>query len=155
MRVYLVQHGAAKSKEEDPDRPLEQAGRDEVDRVARSAASTGVEVACIHHSGKTRARQTAEILADHLTPAKGLGPVAGLSPMDDLQTARDLVEWASEPVMLVGHLPHLARLASLLLSDDPEKEIIAFRMGGIVCLDKRETGWVLGWMLTPDLVPPT
>ncbi len=39
MQVYLVQHGLAKSKEEDPARPLTAAGRDEVERVATAAAA--------------------------------------------------------------------------------------------------------------------
>ncbi len=45
MQVYLVQHGLAKSKEEDPERPLTAAGREEVERVARAAAAAGVRPA--------------------------------------------------------------------------------------------------------------
>jgi phosphohistidine phosphatase len=55
--------------------------------------------------------------------------------------------------VLVGHLPHLSRLASLLLVDDPGREIVAFRMGGIVCCGHGEGRWRLKWMLTPELIP--
>jgi len=54
--------------------------------------------------------------------------------------------------MLVGHLPHLSRLSSLLLVGDPEKNIIAFRMAGIVCLRREEENWSVSWMIIPDLL---
>ncbi len=53
--------------------------------------------------------------------------------------------------MLVGHLPHLRRLASLLLVGDPEREIIRFRNGAIVCLVQGDGHWLLQWVLTPEL----
>jgi len=61
LRVYLVRHGKAKSKEEDPERHLTERGAEEVRRVARFLAAAGIQVSKILHSGKTRARQTAEI----------------------------------------------------------------------------------------------
>lgn len=54
-------------------------------------------------------------------------------------------------LMLVGHLPHLSRLASLLLVGDPRRDLIPFRNGGIVYLVKAERGWLLEWVLTPEL----
>ncbi len=53
--------------------------------------------------------------------------------------------------MLVGHLPHLGRLASSLLVGEPEREIIRFRNSAIVCLVKSESGWLLQWILTPEM----
>ena len=56
-------------------------------------------------------------------------------------------------IMLVGHLPHMGRLASLLLCGDAEKNMISFQMAGVVCLKGDETGrWLIGWMLTPEMV---
>ncbi len=81
MQVYLVQHGLAKSKEEDPARPLTAAGREEVERVARAAAAAGVRPASILHSGKLRAGQTAEIFAAHTKSAEGAHAVEGLDPL--------------------------------------------------------------------------
>jgi phosphohistidine phosphatase len=53
----------------------------------------------------------------------------------------------------VGHLPFLSRLASLLLVGDPERTLVRFRMGGIVCLTGGPStgGWIVAWMLTPEL----
>jgi phosphohistidine phosphatase len=56
--------------------------------------------------------------------------------------------------MLVGHLPHLSRLAALLLADTPEREIVTFRNAGVVCLDRQGSRFALRWILTPELVAP-
>jgi len=152
MEVYLVQHAEARPEAVDPARALTDRGREEVGRVARRAAALGLRVAEIRHSDKLRARQTAEILAEQISPSVGVREMEGLAPMDDPEKARIQVEAARQPLMLVGHLPHLSQLASSLLVGDPAKEIIRFRMGGIVCLVKGESGWLLQWVLTPELV---
>ncbi len=151
MNVYLVQHGDAKPETEDPARPLTDQGRVDVELVARRAAALALQVAEIRHSGKLRARQTAEILADHLRPPHGIRETAGLAPMDEPGTAKVEVEAARAPLMLVGHLPHLSRLASLLLVGDAGRELVRFRNGAIVCLIRTESGWALLWVLTPEL----
>jgi phosphohistidine phosphatase len=152
MEIYLVQHGLAQSKQEDPARPLTPAGRREVERVARAVAAAGVRPACVLHSGKTRAQQTADILAAHLKPAQGVLAVEGLDPGDEPQRIRERVEQAEQPILLVGHLPHLSRLAALLLAEDCEREVVAFRNAGVVCLERREHRFAIRWVLTPELV---
>lgn len=151
MDIYLVQHGEAKAEEDDPDRPLTEKGRKEAALVAVRVARAGVEVGAIWHSGKLRARETAAIFADPLKPADPPEEKRGLAPLDDPDTiARQLVE-RTDAVMLVGHLPHLSRLASLLLTGDGEPEIIAFRSAGVVCLSRENGAWRLRWCLTPEL----
>lgn len=60
---------------------------------------------------------------------------------------------ASRDHALVGHLPHLQRLASLLLFGAAEKKNVAFAMGGIVALERDDAGnWSLRWMVIPDLI---
>jgi phosphohistidine phosphatase len=62
VKLYLVQHGQAKPENEDPERPLTGDGLDAVARVARqSVEQLGVRPDRVVHSGKTRARQTAEV----------------------------------------------------------------------------------------------
>lgn len=151
MQCYLVRHGEAKAETEDPARPLSDRGREEVTRVARHVGTMGLQIAEIHHSGKLRARQTAEILAEYLSPTRGPHEVEGLAPMDDPEEAQAEIEQAREPLMLVGHLPHLGRLASALLRGDPEPEIVHFKAGAIACLAKVDGGFRLEWVLTPDL----
>ena len=153
MILYLVQHGEAKSEAEDPERSLTEAGAAVVERMADWAARTGLVVEQIRHSGKRRAEQTASILAKRLKPAHGVAAIGGLNPGDDVRaTAKNLQSGQGE-VMLVGHLPHLSRLANLLLIGDPEGSIVRFRNAGIVGLSSQEGKWGLDWAITPDLLP--
>ncbi len=151
LRHYLVRHGEAKADMEDPARPLSDRGREEVQRVARHAASLGVEVAQIRHSDKLRAQQTAEILAEYLTPRLGIRQIEGLAPGDDPERVRAEMEISGEPLMLVGHLPHLSRLVSALVLGDSKKEILWPDAGTMVCLTKTQRGFRLLWVLTPEL----
>lgn len=155
MEFYLVQHGEATSKEVDQTRPLTERGRAEVMRVGRAAQVAGVGVSFIYHSGKLRARQTAEILAEWLRVAEGPVERDGLSPNDDPDLIRKELDSLGNQVMLVGHMPHVSRLCSLLTTGDPDRHPVKFRMGGIVDLVSDGSGpWQLGWMLIPDVVPP-
>ncbi len=148
MKVYLVQHAKPKPEEEDPQKPLSEQGRADAQKVAEFAKN--IKVNKIQHSGKLRAQQTAEILGKSL----GVDVVKAdsLEPMADTQIWANRLEEQSEDVMLVGHLPHLAKLASQLLTQNQEKPVIFFKQGGIVCLEKTELGWQVTWMVTPDLL---
>ncbi|RMF60516.1 MAG: phosphohistidine phosphatase SixA, partial [Calditrichaeota bacterium] len=119
MRVYLVQHGKSFSKEEDPERSLTPEGEKEVAGMAEWAARAGVAVAEIKHSGKTRARQTAEIFAANLHPEGGVREASGLNPLDDVVVFANQPGNLEEGVMLVGHLPFLERLTSFLITGSP------------------------------------
>jgi phosphohistidine phosphatase len=154
MEIYLVRHGEAESELVEPTQPLRERGRADVTRIARHTARIKVAVTEIRHSTKLRAKQTAEIFAAHLEPFHGLRETDDLEPTYDPGKAQDAVEGAAEPLMLVGHLPHLARLASLLLVGDPNRDIVRFRPGAVVRLERAERGWVLGWILTPEIADP-
>lgn len=155
MLLYLVQHGEAQPEHEDPARPLTDRGRQEVERVARAAARAGVTLDAIVHSGKLRAKQTAELLAAELRPTREVRDQAGLAPNDDPAIIGEVIATGDgRPTMFVGHLPNLSRLASRLLMGDPDRALIAFRMGAIVHLEGgRDAGWRLKWILPPELVP--
>jgi phosphohistidine phosphatase len=155
VEIFLVRHGEAESELVEPTQPLRERGRAGVTRVARHAARVKVTVAEIHHSTKLRARQTAEILAAHLTPLRGLREVDYLAPTAGPGMAQDIVESAVEPLMLVGHLPHLARLASLLVVGDPNREVVRFQAGAMARLECGEHGWALSWILTPGIADPS
>ncbi len=152
MELYLVQHGEAKSEQQDPSRPLTERGQQDVQRVARAAARMGVAVSTVYHSGKLRAQQTAEILARELRVQAPPSKMDGLAPNDDPGVAWQAVASLGSPAVLAGHLPHLSRLASLLVVGDASRDIIAFRMGGMVCLTRGDDGaWKASWVLPPEL----
>jgi phosphohistidine phosphatase len=150
MKVYLVQHAEAMSKEENAERPITDAGRHATADVAILAAKMGVEVQQIRHSGKTRAEQTAQILAETLGPADGVMAMEGLAPLDDVEPVAIELAGQSNPVMLVGHLPFMERLASLLLTGNAERSVVRFTNSGIVCL-ARDKEWYLPWAITPEI----
>ncbi len=154
MKLYLVQHGKAKTKEESPDRPLTDEGKDASEKTACFAASQArVSVNAVLHSGKTRTRDTAEIMAAYLCPVKGIIEEKDLLPNDDPQ------EWAlrlseeKENIMLVGHLPHLSKLASFLLTKNDGEFSIGFKNSSIVCLQRNDdSNWLLSWLVTPEIL---
>ena len=155
MEVYLVQHGESKSESEDPARSLTDKGWKDVESMSSHFAGLGIEVAQIFHSGKLRAKQTAEVFAQYLMPPRGIVEQEGIGPLDDPHKAKAIISQAEEPCMIVGHLPHLKKLASLLILGEPEKEVVNFRMGGVVCLTKSGESWSIEWALVPLLARQT
>ena len=153
MKLYLVQHGEAVPKSEDPERPLTDQGRDDVTRVAAFARRAGVDVHQIRHSGKRRAKETAAILAQHLQPADGIVALPGLAPKDDVRRVAELLSRETRPLMFVGHRPFMDRLAGLLVAGDSERTAVRFQKGGVVCLerDPKSRLWAALWIVTPDL----
>jgi phosphohistidine phosphatase len=148
MDFFLVRHGDARSSSEDPRRPLSPRGFEEVETVARAAAGR-IAVSAIFHSDKLRARQTAEIFARFVSAGDGVRQITGLAPDDDPWIAKAELETAAAPVMLVGHLPHLARLASLLLIGQTEKQTVDFSTATIACLSWQDGAWSFSWSVSP------
>lgn len=152
MELFLVQHAVSKPEAEDPERSLTEAGAEAARRMAEWAARVGVEIAQIRHSGKTRAAQTASILGEWLAPMAGVQAVAGIDPLDDPAPLAAELRSLEEPLMLVGHLPFLGRLAGSLLANDAEHQVIRFENAGIVCLHRTEGEWSLSWVMLPRLL---
>jgi len=153
MFLYLVQHGEAKREEEDPLRGLTEKGVRDVSRVAAYVAGIPIKPVRIYHSGKTRAVQTATIFSGALKPPEGVVETDALSPTDDPRAWHSRLIEMEDDVMLVGHLPHLGRLAGLLFSGDRGAAAINFKMGGVVCLERDEAGpWQVEWMVIPEIV---
>lgn len=154
MKLYLTQHGLAVAKDVDPERPLSEQGRRDVRRLADFLANAGVRVEQVLHSGKTRAQQTAAILADSLSPTAQPQTQAGISPNDPAEPlVAEIMAWSAD-TLLVGHLPFLGRLAALLLAGDANRPTLAFAPGSMACLERDHDGrWSLCWMIRPELLP--
>ncbi len=154
MNLYLVQHAEAKPEEEDPQRRLSEKGWSDIRKVgAFIAEHANIRVSSIMHSGKTRARQTAEALAEYLNPPGGIKEVEGLKPLDTPSIWVDRLAETKEDFMLVSHLPFLSKLSAHLLCQDENKAMVDFQMGGIVCLGRDESGiWSVRWMVIPQML---
>jgi phosphohistidine phosphatase len=121
MNIYIVRHGIAvdigeQGVEDDEGRMLSAEGQRKTARVAAGLKALDCRPARIVSSPLLRAVETAEILARALRPAAPLEQLALLEPDEP---PRDAVAWlaeqADEDIMLVGHLPHAAEFAALLL----------------------------------------
>ena len=153
MKLYLVQHGKAASKEIDPERPLTEEGRKDVWKIAAFTKPLNLCVDCLWHSGKKRAAQTAQLLAEAVKINNAQTAHDGLGPNDDVAALRDELVPASQDIMIVGHLPFLSKLASLLLSSSESGNIVGFKNGGIVALSRSEENlWQVDWIVTPQLL---
>ena len=153
MKLYLVQHGEAVAKAVDPDRPLSARGREEVERLGEFLGRAGIEVGRVIHSGKLRAAQTADLLAAAVAPYVELETQDYINPNDDPGT----IDWAAvaagRDTMLVGHLPFLSRLVSLLLGAEAGRPVVAYLPGSLVCLESGDEGrWQIDWMIRPELL---
>jgi phosphohistidine phosphatase len=153
MKLYLIQHGEAKSEVEDPERSLTARGEKEVTGVSKAATGLNITPSKVYHSGKLRAKQTAEIIAKALKiPDLSVQPTQGLNPNDNIRPWAERISKEREDLMIVGHLPFLEKLTSFLLCGNENARLILFRYGAIVCLDQKEDKrWAVRWILTPEI----
>jgi phosphohistidine phosphatase len=153
MKLYLVQHAKAASKDVDPDRSLTEEGRRDVQKVAAFIEALNLKVDFLWHSGKTRAAQTAEALAEVVNVKTQMTAHDGLAPNDDVEAMKNELLSGGHDVMIVGHLPFLSKLGSLLLIGDETTGPVAFQKGCIVALEQPAEGhWHINWMVIPELL---
>jgi phosphohistidine phosphatase len=153
MPLYLVRHGEAYEETVDPNRSLTEAGKATIHAMAKLAAAFNVPVSQVLHSGKTRARQTAEIFSQYLKPPKGVAEIKSVNPHDDVTNIVPTLD-PSGNVMIVGHLPFMERLVSYLTTGETDKTVVKFQTGGIVCLEQthKSGAWYIKWVLMPKMV---
>ena len=105
----------------------------------------------IWHSGKTRAQQTGELLAEVLRAR--LVQRAGLGPKDQVTATKEALKQTGGNLMIVGHMPFLGKLAALLVTGSEENEIVEFQFGSVVCIEcSNNVKWKVAWMITPALL---
>jgi phosphohistidine phosphatase len=150
MLLYLVHHGHAVGPDVDPQRPLSTRGRMMVDLLARQAAARGAKPDGVWHSGKLRARQTAQAYWAACNPLAEFVAKRGLQPTDPPEWIRDLLVDDPRSLMLVGHMPNIARVQRLLVGEDPEMSLVSFPLNGAVALRKEGDRWVEDWRLSAE-----
>lgn len=125
--------------------------------MAAYAEKLGFTVDRIYHSGKLRAQQTAEVLARHLGVVGKVEAKSGLNPNDEVAPIKDWLDQLSSQAMgsivIVGHLPFLDKLASLLVAGTEDAHVVAFQNAGIVKVVPKSTGsgYSIQWVITPDI----
>ena len=154
LRIYLVRHAEAQEPggAPDSDRRLTEAGLGQARALGGAFRALGVRLDGILSSPLLRACQTAQEMAARLDPcpaveirdrlASGAGP---------RQYFEELEVWTKRDVALVGHMPDLARMAAVLLAEDPEISLV-FRPSAAYCIDvdrAARTGKLV-WFHGPD-----
>jgi phosphohistidine phosphatase len=144
--IYLVHHADAVGPGVDAMRPLSDQGRAAVLLLADAAARRGVKPEVIWHSGKLRARQTAEAFWKVCHPFAAMSAERGLQPDDPPAWMRDRLIGETRELMLVGHMPSLPRLLALLLGQR-EDGAADFPLHGLVALEAAGDLWKETWRI--------
>ena len=153
MKLYLVQHGEACAKEVNPERPLTDQGKADIDRLGAFLKQAGIQLDRVIHSEKLRAIQTAERLAAAIAPGVELEASGIINPNDNPKA----FDWQSDSwdraTLVVGHLPFMAKLVSHLVIEDENRLITTYQPGSVVCLElNSDSHWQIDWMIRPELL---
>jgi len=141
----LVHHAEAVGPEVDPQRPLSPRGLAQAMSLASNAKTAGVVPAVIWHSGKLRARQTADSFWRTCNPLAELVMVRGLRPEDSAEALSVTIAAEDRQLLLVSHMPLLPALLRILR---PDAE--AFPLHGLVWLRRTAEGrYVEQWRASP------
>ena len=152
MKLYLLRHARPKPEAEDSQKPLAPEGLAQIKKITKIIELFSPIVAdSVYHSPKTRARQTAELVAKKIKVKNGLVETDGLTPHDDPAVWAGRIKKHNEDIVLAGHLPHLGRLAALLLTGNSEREIINFHPATMACLIRTGKTWSLEWVINPNI----
>ena len=140
MWLYLVHHADAVPADVDSTRPLSARGRAQASDVSRRVAARKASPKAIWHSGKLRARETAEIYLTTVNPSATFTATRGLQPDDDPEWIRDLLAGEDDELMIVSHYPFLPALLQLLCGPQA-----VFPQHGTVALERISSAWAERW----------
>jgi len=149
VTLFLVHHGEAVGPDIDPRRPLSPAGRAHVERMAANAARRGARPAIVWHSGKLRARQTAEAFWRACNPLAEFSATRDLQPDDPAVWIRDRLRGEHRDILIAGHFPHLPRLLALVEASAHAGAHVDFPPHGLVALNTDDEGqtWTEVWRM--------
>jgi len=151
MRLYIVQHGDSVPKDIDPDRPLSNRGRADIQRLTEWLSSQDVQIAQILHSGKTRARETAEILRLLLKSRRQMHQREGLAPNDSPEAFLNQLRDPEKDTLVASHMPFVARAVSQALTGAPDRQLVEFVPGSVAGIERGDgASWRLFMFAQPE-----
>ncbi|NGX61453.1 MAG: 2,3-bisphosphoglycerate-dependent phosphoglycerate mutase [Chlamydiae bacterium] len=150
MKFFLVRHGEALPSALNPDPPLSPIGREETAKVGAFLAPFTEEIDQVIHSGKKRAKETAEILVEKAGISTKPVEREGLKPNDPVPSFVEDIEFGEQNLLIVGHLPFLEKLVSYLTLQQEEASVVNFAASSLICLEGEGSQWRISWMISPD-----
>ncbi|MBS0287899.1 MAG: phosphohistidine phosphatase SixA [Proteobacteria bacterium] len=150
MKLYLVRHGEAYSNEERFERPLNPRGQNEVLQIANFLKNDHCMVDKIYHSEKLRAIETAEIIANTLDLTNKLQMLPSLDPDEDVYKLIGDIHEFTQNILMVGHLPNLALLASFMINGNITTPSLSFLTATTACFELDNSAWKLKWSIDPQ-----
>jgi phosphohistidine phosphatase len=157
VRLYLVHHGDAIAAGVDAQRPLSTRGAADVAALAAEAARRQVHPEAVWHSGKLRARQTAQAFWRACNPLAEFTAVRGLQPGDPPGWMAERLAGEDRDLMCVGHMPNIAALLRQLVSGDDQNAAMTFPSHAIIALERTDRPapdqWTERWRLDPTTLP--
>jgi phosphohistidine phosphatase len=154
LRLYFLRHGKAWSRadwrEDDDLRPLTDAGEALMRAEGRALKAMGLAPDVIVTSPLTRARRTAEIVAEELGMSERLVEDRRLARGFDARGLAALVARYADAasLMFVGHEPDFSATVAELTGGGR----VDFKKGGLARVDVRAPqldDGILAWLLTP------
>lgn len=146
MNLYLVRHGIAEEAgggRPDHERPLSEKGWARTREAAQGFARLGLPLSRIVSSPFVRAAQTAEAFAAAAGFSGRIEPQRELGADEDVALlARWLRRQPAADLMLVGHMPNLGALASLLACGRDDAPLLLRKAA--VCRLSFDDGFVPG-----------
>lgn len=142
MRVYLVRHAEAEQGSPDELRQLTKRGIEDAVLLGKKLSTHQLKINSIVHSGLSRAKQTAELIAQQLE-------VTNIKEESDLKPNASTNKWSSRlekvqsDMMIVGHMPYMSLLVENLTC---HQDTVIFHSPQVVCLEKQREGtWRVLW----------
>ncbi|MGB1287656.1 MAG: phosphohistidine phosphatase SixA [Aggregatilineales bacterium] len=152
MRLYLMRHGSAEDMAtSDHARQLTSEGREDIRRMAKLVGNRGIRDAHIFASPRTRAQQTAEIMAIALNSPVQTHEDVNFSFNLAALTALIAGLPPAAHVFFIGHNPSMSEVVSQLTGTG-----LGMKTGAIACIDLHTSqprkGGMLLWYLYPKLL---
>jgi phosphohistidine phosphatase len=138
MEIFLMRHGQASASTMDSEPELSESGKKEIILMGEFFKKMGKSFELILTSTKKRAFETAFLLAME-TDYKGTiiqsEKCSSTIPADEIMGFMEQYE-GLDRILLVGHMPSLSRLGSLILMGKEEMEI-AFYPASCLMIEKK------------------
>lgn len=148
--IYLVRHGEALTPEQDLERPLNEQGRSDIQKIAHTLKGKKILVDKIFYSHKKRSKETAEIIAEYLEIESKMSLQPLLDPEDSINQLSYFIDNLKESALLVGHLPNLEILTAYLLNLGTHQLDFVFTPGSVACLKHEDGRYSLEWFISPS-----